>query len=466
MRIILLIVVLGCLINGFVFLKIYTSNPKYLIDYRLNKNPDAVHYVLLGTNFIQKGVYSRQDRPPYKPDILRTPVYPVLAGIILTYAKQIWALYFVQILCTILSAIFIYLITYNITSNVILSILPSVLFLVDPLTISLNFQAMSESVFLLIFLGSIYCFLRAFRMENNLNKNRIYIIVASTLLSLSILTRPAALYFPLVLLPFMIVKFRCNIKKMLINLALTYGILFLLICPWYIRNYKTYGLLKISNAASINLLHFAAAGVYQLKYKISRNEAESMIIKKYNVPSLSEMNNFWLSKMPVNIMDELATKAGLKIILDNPVLFLRATLIGITKAFISHNAADFAYIFNSHYVRPGLRSIIKKQPQVAVKRLLENEYLIIAILVYQILVNVLTILLFLISGVYIVFYKRELPSMILLSCILYFLATVAIVGIDAYSRHRYPIVPFVLITISVWMNYVYRRCKLHKTCKA
>src|SRR4051794_32175659 len=55
-------------------------NPDYLADYRLNSNPDAVHYVLLGDNIWSGHGYSRQEGSPYHPDMLRTPAYPLLAG--------------------------------------------------------------------------------------------------------------------------------------------------------------------------------------------------------------------------------------------------------------------------------------------------------------------------------------------------------------------------------------------------
>ena len=60
---------------------IATCWPAYLRNYRLNENPDAVHYVLLGHNLLLHGAYSRCESPPYISDMLRTPGYPVaIAG--------------------------------------------------------------------------------------------------------------------------------------------------------------------------------------------------------------------------------------------------------------------------------------------------------------------------------------------------------------------------------------------------
>src|SRR5437879_2939900 len=91
------IVLLALATNAVIVLCIMSSNPRYLLDYRQNGNPDAAHYVLLGENFWTKGVYSRQSAPPYQPDVLRTPIYPLLAGSVQALLGTIWPLYVIQI---------------------------------------------------------------------------------------------------------------------------------------------------------------------------------------------------------------------------------------------------------------------------------------------------------------------------------------------------------------------------------
>jgi hypothetical protein len=66
--------ILVCLgINSAIFADIAFNNRHYLLNYRLNANPDALSYVLLGRNTLLQGHYSRSESPPYEPDMLRTP---------------------------------------------------------------------------------------------------------------------------------------------------------------------------------------------------------------------------------------------------------------------------------------------------------------------------------------------------------------------------------------------------------
>src|SRR5947199_2638051 len=74
--------VLVCLgLNLVLLAGIALRNPEYLSDYRLAGNPDSHDYILIGQNLLKHGEYSRSMcAPPYIPDMLRTPVYPVFAG--------------------------------------------------------------------------------------------------------------------------------------------------------------------------------------------------------------------------------------------------------------------------------------------------------------------------------------------------------------------------------------------------
>lgn len=80
LRDIALILMIAVAPSIFMACDIVLRNPRYLQDYTLASNPDAIHYVVLGRNFWARGVYSREEQPPFTPDILRTPVYPLVAG--------------------------------------------------------------------------------------------------------------------------------------------------------------------------------------------------------------------------------------------------------------------------------------------------------------------------------------------------------------------------------------------------
>ena len=82
-------------INSGIFCGVAIHHHKYLFDYELNKNPDAVQYVRQGRNTLLHGQFSRSLAPPYVPDMIRTPVYPVFAGALDLIGKPL-AIYVVQ----------------------------------------------------------------------------------------------------------------------------------------------------------------------------------------------------------------------------------------------------------------------------------------------------------------------------------------------------------------------------------
>src|SRR5688572_27728144 len=67
-------------INLAIFVGVARNRPLYLRNTELMENPDARHYVLLGKNVLLHGRFSRAEEPPLIPDMLRTPLYPLVAG--------------------------------------------------------------------------------------------------------------------------------------------------------------------------------------------------------------------------------------------------------------------------------------------------------------------------------------------------------------------------------------------------
>ena len=82
------------------------------------------------------------------------------------------------------------------------------------------------------------------------------------------LVRPAGLYLPLVLaaveVPGLVGRFD---RRLVARVGVMLAVAYVAILPWMIRNYRLYGILKLSTADTINLVYFAAAGAYQVEYR-------------------------------------------------------------------------------------------------------------------------------------------------------------------------------------------------------
>ena len=148
--------VLLCLvINGLLFAAVAVHRPEYLRDYRANGNPDVRHYVLLGRNLLLHGDYSRCEGPPFAPDMLRTPVYPVFAGG-LDLLGGAGAIYLAQALLQAGSCLLLFaLVRQSFGGRA--AVCASLLLATDLMLAVSNFEAMSEPLFNFLILAAMTC---------------------------------------------------------------------------------------------------------------------------------------------------------------------------------------------------------------------------------------------------------------------------------------------------------------------
>ena len=139
-------------INSALFAGIALNQREYFLDYKLNNNPDAVHYVLEGRNTLLQGQFSRSLAPPFVPDMVRTPVYPVFAGALDLCGKAL-AIYLVQALLQVAACVVIYKFVER-HFGARAAFFASLFLATDLMWAISNFEAMSEPLFVLLLLGS------------------------------------------------------------------------------------------------------------------------------------------------------------------------------------------------------------------------------------------------------------------------------------------------------------------------
>jgi hypothetical protein len=439
----LLIIVISLCLNLLVMLGIAKKNPAYLVHYRFQENPDAVHYVLLGENFWTKGFYSRESGFPYTPDILRTPIYPLFAGGVQALCGCMWPLYVLQGFFSGVTGVFIYLIACLFISPR-LAIIVGLLYVTDVLVITLNNEAMSEGLSMLFFFGAIAFLLRKVAKYQNTKKYLIVtIMVTGLLFGLSILTRPAVLYFPLCFACFLVVV--NFFKNRRVSICFSIGLVtisYLAVMPWIYRNSKVFDLPRLTTNDSITLLYFAGAGAYQVKFGIDREDAQKEIVKEYNVVSYFQASNHWKANRDVSTMDRELRAAAYRIFKRYPLEWIQSSLIGVIKALIAHNVDDLAYMFNITWDHPGLDKLLDGDISGFVRGLVKNSFFLLFVLCWQMTLEISLIVLSAIgAGSRFVVRSNSTLIALLLGIIAYFALTIGVVGIDAYARHRIGIVP-------------------------
>ena len=299
------------LMNAALFTFIGVSRPAYLQQYNTNSNPDAHHYVLLGENFWSKGVYSRESGPPYRPDINRTPVYPLLAGGIQVVFEAIWPLYALQCAFGLATAVFVYLIGIKLYGRT-LGLWAALLYALDPMMAILNFEAMSEVLFVLLSTATMVSWVRATTDDVSERLSVLRYALVGLLTGISILTRPTALYLPvaLIIIEVILRLVRNDRQRSLAPLTLMV-VAYVVAIPWAVRNQMVFGVPRLTAIDSLILFYYVAAGAYQVQFGIDKFEiaqtrsrptmAWSSLIKHTTIGSPMSLLRRWMRSGEVRL---------------------------------------------------------------------------------------------------------------------------------------------------------------------
>jgi 4-amino-4-deoxy-L-arabinose transferase-like glycosyltransferase len=433
-------------INWAIALGIAVHQPEYLADYELCRNPDALDYVYLGRNFFLRGHYSRQRTEPYTPDILRTPVYPLFAGG-LDLLGGAGAIYLAQGLLQAGSCLLLYLLVRSILGKSP-AFWASLLMATDLVLAIANFSAMSEMLSIFFVLAACLALLPpllALGTGPAAGISRWF--VGGTLLGIAILTRPAVLYLPVVLLVALLAIgwARGYLKAALGAAATLLAALILLVGPWVVRNAVVCSVPRITNVDSNNLVYFFGAGAYQVRHGVSLEEAQDMIAREFHLAPYAMAQNPWMADRSVAEIDRELRQVKFQVLTKYPRELVIASLGSVLKASVSHNVAGLAGLLQHDWNGPQTSALLRADP-AALDRLFQNGPLLTAVFFWECLHTLLTLVTGFL-GVVVLFWTvgRRTTALVLVAVLAYFYLTVAMFGYEAFSRCRIPVLPFLYI---------------------
>jgi 4-amino-4-deoxy-L-arabinose transferase-like glycosyltransferase len=442
-------ILLGTLVVGVgtvLFTMIYWCQPEYLVDYRLQGNPDARHYVLLGHNVFQYGEYSRCEQRPFSPDVLRTPIYPIVAGGLDRLFHGVWAIFLFQGICLLAMVLSTYYFGRRFFSRKV-AFVAGILVATD-LTLAIGiFATMSESLFNALATIAVLAWLRELLSETRSHKLFLQYGVFGIILGLAILTRPAAVYLPIVFIVIAGgVSWLQRCWQPLLKTSLLAVVAIACLIPWVARNYYTFGVGRLTTADTINLVYFAAAGGYSLKHGISREESQERISKEYDLVSLVNTNNPWLADRSISECDRQQREAAKILFSKYRNSIAQACLIGIGKSLISHNVSEFAHMTKTTWHAPGLNSLAQGDFREFSAHLGRNDWWLVLVFILEESLAVVQIALAIMGvGLGLSYPATRTVAMCLLLVMCYYLLTISVVGLDAYCRHRSMLIPFLAI---------------------
>ena len=319
-----------------------------------------------------------------------------------------------------------------------------------------NFEPMSEPLFLFLMLASSVCIIPAIvRVGDNggiLTTRRLF--GGGVFLGLSILTRPAALYLPLIYLMLLVVVWmsRRNIAATLPGaVALLAGTLLMLI-PWVIRNYAVFAVPRLTTIDAQNTIYFVGAGAYQVHHRLPLEGAQERIAREFRITPYVAVQNHWVADRSVAEMDDELRGVRWKVLTKYPRDLVLSSLLGVIKASVSHNADHLVVLLGGKWVAPGIGSLLCCRPE-AIRRLLQNGPLASTAFVWQLL-HILVTLGMALFGVGFALRnpRTRFIGSILLAVLAYFYLTVALFGFEAYCRCRIPVLPFLFTFASLGIH--------------
>jgi 4-amino-4-deoxy-L-arabinose transferase-like glycosyltransferase len=235
---------------------------------------DSDGYVALAENLVHNRVFSTDQEPPLTPDIKRTPIYPLfISATLVVFEKNLSATILLQILLGSITAVLTFCIAKKLELTTFAGLVAAWIVAIDPVSILLSNHLLTEALFTFELLFGIWLLILFWHN----NKAR-QLVISAIIISLSVLTRPIALYLPVALFPLFIMTRRGrSLRNVIMN-----GLIFVLICgviisSWSYRNYRVSNKFMLSSIADINLVYYRARAVLAKAENITQGEADDKL---------------------------------------------------------------------------------------------------------------------------------------------------------------------------------------------
>lgn len=294
---------------------------KVLTGYPVLKNPelsvnvisDSKYYTITARNLLKYHIFSHDSIPPIRPTAHWTPGFPFFLSLIIRICGLNYlCVIFIQVLLSLITALVVYKFIMLISKREDIAFWGAIMFSIEPNLSFYYLQIMTEPLFMFFFMSFLF-FLFKYLQENHLGN----IILASVLMGISIYVRVVVLYFPVLVVLFIILNREQEITRKLMAGILFLFLTYLLIVPWYMRNRKVFG----SGAV-------ATEGYYIVYWGMVR----PLLASVYNLPMdkvdeiMEKEEEKALEKVP-NVNDvtrgKVCFKLGMKHIIKHPMTYLK-----------------------------------------------------------------------------------------------------------------------------------------------
>lgn len=308
-------------------------------------NVDAIGYHQLAVNLNERGVFSLNSEPPFQPDAIRTPAYPLLIALIYRFLGVMpHAVLIVQSILDALTALLVMGIALNLKQPNRVAVVAGTMYAFYPAAWHYCAEFYVE-IFLAFAIALIFWGVSILQKAEVPNKFSSYIVFGLGVASgLALLIKPTAILLPIILGMVLLIKrkFRYTLSFMLA--------LGIMLAPWIIRNLLVFGRPILSTAFENNLARVSAPAT--LAEARGENVApwtlrwEALFLE---VVEIAARNNPALFATQINDMTprqidrvqiELA-KASRAIIIAHPIAFITSHAKGTLRGLLPREEYRF-----------------------------------------------------------------------------------------------------------------------------
>lgn len=387
------------------------------------------------------------------PDPIRTPGYPLfVAGIYALFGEIPWIVFVAQIVMDCLSCYLLFLVLRRVLSETVASI-GAFLYAIDPFLILYASTFLSETLFLLVLTIALHTYGTILSHGRNTNMRWRYGLLGLTV-GVAALVRPIALYIPVVLIAFTLVTDRKKLARALVNSAILVAAFAVIVSPWLIRNYVTFGRASLSCADSWTLLRWNVGVVEAAK----RHQDFEMTRDELLAEADSLMSADGLRPENLNPMEKADywRRLAFRYILHDPIHFAMAHVKGTVFLFVNLGTSDFAHALHlpSHGMDMSKSSVTMLREFSAKKS--PTEILIGAIVAPFLLITYLALVL----GLFVAW--RRFDRTFLAFCLLMALYFTMLPGAVGIVRYKLPAVPFYLCFVGIGIAHFLDRWRVKR----
>jgi hypothetical protein len=219
---------------------------------------DAQGYHWLAVNMLDHGVFSMNTEPPFRPDNVRAPLYPLFVAF--WYAMggpRPELLVFANVLLDVLTVVVLYRLGMEVAGRrkgwAAVPALVGLLYALNPASWRFCNELLTEILFGLLLTASVWMFTRVILYDRRRDAWR-----CGFLFGLSILCKPNVQFLPLVLLVILAQGVSEGRKRWWQSAAIVFGAISILLLPWIARNRVVFGSWFYTRTFEDNLAHVSA----------------------------------------------------------------------------------------------------------------------------------------------------------------------------------------------------------------